>query len=108
MKGKAMPPKLLPPPKQAITLSGYSPAIAICFSASKPMMVWCRATWFRTEPRVYLQRGVVRASSMASEMAVPREPGCMGSRVTMSLPARVDMEGDPSTIAPKARMISDR
>ena len=44
-------------------------AISICFSASSPMTVWCRATWLNTEPRVYLQLGVVCASSMASEMA---------------------------------------
>ena len=61
-----------------------------------------------TEPKVYLQLGVVVASSIASEIAVPNEPGCVGSRVTMSFPARVDMEGDPSTIAPKVRMMSER
>ena len=31
MKGKEIPPKLEPPPKQLMTISGYSPAIAICF-----------------------------------------------------------------------------
>lgn len=33
-----------------------------------------QSTWLNTEPRVYLQLGVVCASSMASEMAVPSEP----------------------------------
>ena len=95
-----MPPKLEPPPKQAMTMSGYSPAKAICFSASRPMTVWCSVTWLRTEPRVYLQLGVVRASSMASEMAVPSEPWWLGWAVRMSLPARVDMEGEAVTCAP--------
>ena len=108
MKGKEIPPKFEPPPKQAITMSGYSPAISICFSASRPITVWCRATWFSTDPRVYLQLGVDIASSMASEMAVPREPWFIGSRVMMSLPARVDIEGEASTVAPKVCMIERR
>ena len=108
MKGKAMPPKFEPPPKQAITVSGYSPAICICFSASSPMMVWCIPTWLSTDPSVYLQLGVVVASSTASEMAVPSEPMCVGSFVMMSFPARVDIEGEPSTVAPKVRMMLDR
>lgn len=48
------------------------------FSASRPITVWCRVTWLNTEPSVYLQLGVVRASSMASEMAVPSEPWWLG------------------------------
>ncbi len=74
MNGNDMPPKFDPPPKQPITTSGYSPAMAICFSASSPMIVWCSVTWLNTEPSVYLQLGVLMASSMASEMAVPNEP----------------------------------
>ncbi len=74
MNGKASPPKLDPPPKHAMMVSGYSPAISICFSASRPMTVWWRVTWLSTEPRVYLQSGVVRASSTASDIAVPSEP----------------------------------
>ena len=105
MKGNAIPPKFEPPPKHAITISGYSPAISICFSASRPMMLWWIATWLSTEPSVYLQLGVVVASSTASEMAVPSEPVWLGSRVRMSLPARVDIEGEPSTTAPKVRMM---
>ena len=82
--------------------------MAICFSASRPMMVWCRATWLSTEPRVYLQLGVVVASSTASLMAVPSEPLWVGFTVRMSLPARVDMEGEPVTAAPKVRMAMER
>ena len=40
------------------------------------------------------------ASSMASEMAVPSEPWLLGSFVSMSLPARVDMDGEGVTCAP--------
>ena len=57
-----------------------------------------------TEPSAYLQLGVVVASSMASDMAVPSEPELFGSRVMMSFPARVDMDGEPVTLAPNVRM----
>ena len=72
------------------------------------MTVWCRVTWLMTEPRVYLQFGVSRASSTASEMAVPKEPWLLGSRVRMSFPARVDMEGEGVTCAPKVCMMLRR
>src|SRR5574344_2551923 len=100
MKGKEMPPKLLPPPKQPITTSGYSPAFSICFSASRPMIDWWRVTWLNTLPSVYLQLGVLTANSIASLMAVPRDPWLLGSLVRMSLPARVDIEGEGVTYAP--------
>ena len=48
--GKASPPKFEPPPTQAITTSGYSPAISICASASCPITVWCSSTWLSTDP----------------------------------------------------------
>ena len=73
-KGKDIPEKLEPPPKQPMTMSGYSPAISICFSASRPITVWCSITWFKTLPNVYLQFGVCRANSIASEIAVPKLP----------------------------------
>lgn len=38
------------------------------------MIVWCSVTWLSTEPSVYLQFGVLIASSIASEIAVPSEP----------------------------------
>ena len=53
-------------------------------------------------------RTVVVASSMASEIAVPSVPGCIGSLVMISFPARVDIDGEPSTVAPKVRMIELR
>ena len=108
MNGREMPQKFEPPPKQPITMSGYSPVRAICFSASRPMTVWCRQTWLSTDPRAYLQFGVLTASSMASEMAQPREPWSLGLRVMMSLPARVDIEGDGVTVAPNACMMLRR
>ena len=103
-----MPLKFEPPPKQAMTMSGYSPARAICFSASRPMMVWWRHTWLSTEPRVYLQFGVETASSMASEMAHPREPWSLGLTVRISLPARVDIDGEGVMAAPYVCMIDRR
>ena len=57
---------------------------------------------------MYLQLGVVVASSTASEIAVPNEPLCVGSLVRMSLPARVDIDGEPSTTAPNVRMMLER
>ena len=39
-KGKAIPEKLDPPPKGAITISGISPAFSICKIASCPIIVW--------------------------------------------------------------------
>ena len=38
-KGNESPAKLLPPPTQPITTSGYSLTFAICFCASRPTMV---------------------------------------------------------------------
>ena len=52
--------------------------------------------------------GFVVANSTASEIAVPNEPGWCGSRVMISFPARVDIDGEPSTVAPKVRMIELR
>ena len=53
MNGNAMPPKFEPPPAQPMTMSGYSPAMSICLSASSPMTVWCRRTCGRNDPRLY-------------------------------------------------------
>ena len=108
MNGNASPLKLEPPPKQAIIVSGYSPAISICFSASSPITVWCRDTWLSTEPKAYLQLGVVIANSMASDIAVPKEPLQWGSFVSMSLPARVDIEGLAVTCAPNVSIMLRR
>ena len=70
-----MPAKLLPPPVQPTITSGSSPAISSCSIASWPMMVWCISTWFSTEPSAYLVSSCVAATSTASEMAMPSEPG---------------------------------
>jgi hypothetical protein len=43
-KGKVRPAKFEPPPVQPTITSGWSPAIAICSSASSPMIVWCSST----------------------------------------------------------------
>ena len=48
--GNVSPPKFEPPPTQAITVSGSSPAIAICASASCPITVWWSSTWLSTDP----------------------------------------------------------
>ena len=58
--------------------SGSSPAISICSSASSPMTVWCRSTWLSTEPSEYFVSSRVAASSTASEIAMPSEPGESG------------------------------
>ena len=50
MNGKINPAKLEPPPTQPTTTSGSSPAMPICAMASWPITVWCRQTWFSTEP----------------------------------------------------------
>src|SRR4030066_946768 len=53
-KGRARPEKLLPPPTQPITISGYSPAISNCLRDSRPTTVWCISTNGRTDPKEYL------------------------------------------------------
>ena len=61
-----------------MTMSGNSPASSICFLASWPMIVWCISTWFSTLPREYLVSSRLAASSIASEIAIPRLPGESG------------------------------
>ena len=78
MNGKVRPAKFEPPPAQPMIMSGCSPAIAICSWASRPMTVWCSSTWLSTEPREYLVSSRVAASSTASLMAMPSEPGESG------------------------------
>ena len=95
--GNAIPEKFEPPPKQAITLSGYSPAISICFSASRPITVWCKLTQLNTLPKTYLQFGVCIASSTASEIAQPKLPWLFGVSVKILRPALVDILGDAIT-----------
>ena len=76
--GKASPAKFEPPPVQPMMTSGSSPAISICSIASWPMTVWWRRTWLRTEPSAYFVSSRVAASSTASLIAIPSEPGLSG------------------------------
>ena len=39
------------------------------------MIVWCSSTWLSTEPRAYLVSSSCAATSTASEIAMPSEPG---------------------------------
>lgn len=44
------------------------------------MTVWCISTWFSTEPSEYFfAPPLVAATSSASEMAMPSDPGLLGS-----------------------------
>ena len=67
----------------AMRMSGSSPASASCSSASRPTTVWWRSTWLSTEPSEYLVSSRVAASSTASLMARPREPGLSGHSASM-------------------------
>jgi len=107
-KGSASPAKLLPPPTQPTTTSGESPAIAICFSASRPITVWCSRTWLSTLPSVYFESLPVTAASTASLMAIPRLPGQFGSAARIWRPALVSWEGLGVTSAPHIRIIERR
>ena len=66
--------------------SGSSPAISICSSASSPITVWCSRTWLSTEPSEYLVSSRVAASSTASEIAMPSEPGESGVAASTARP----------------------
>ncbi len=76
--GKTSPAKFEPPPVQAITTSGSSPAISIWTIASWPTTVWWSRTWLSTEPRAYFVSSRVAASSTASLIAIPSDPGLSG------------------------------
>ena len=76
--GNVSPAKFEPPPVQPMTTSGDSPAIPICSIASWPMTVWCSRTWLSTEPSEYFVSSRVAASSTASLIAIPSEPGLSG------------------------------
>src|SRR5919109_3452312 len=61
------------------------------------------STWLRTEPKLYLvQPPLVAATSTASEMAIPSEPGDSGSFSSTARPEFVLSEGLGVTVAPKA------
>ena len=54
---------------------GVSPILANCSSASSPMIVWCISTWLSTLPSEYRAVGSAAATSTASLIAMPSEPG---------------------------------
>src|SRR5437867_2542074 len=85
-KGKDRPAKLEPPPAQPITMSAASSAFSSCFLASSPITVWCINTWLSTLPSEYFVSSRVAASSTASLMAMPSEPGELGSCSRTFLP----------------------
>src|SRR5881628_41609 len=58
---------------------GRVSACSNCFCTSRPMIVWCIRTWFRTLPSEYFVFFPVTAASIASEIAIPRDPGWSGS-----------------------------
>ena len=59
-------------------MSASSSAFSSCFFASSPMIVWCISTWLSTLPSEYFVSSRVAASSTASLMAMPSEPGEFG------------------------------
>ena len=84
--GKLKPAKFEPPPAQPMRTSGSSPASAICSSVSRPITVWWRRTWLSTEPSEYFVSSRVAASSTASLIAIPSEPGESGSEARTERP----------------------
>ena len=98
--GYVKPAKFDPPPTEPTMKSGVTSASSNCFWASRPMTVWCRSTWFRTEPREYRVFGLVTAVSIASEIATPREPGWLGSWARIFFPMFVRSLGLGITSAP--------
>ena len=89
-------------------MSGVSPANSICWRASRPITVWCSSTWLRTLPRAYLVSSRLAASSTASEMAIPSDPGESGSPARIARPAAVSSEGEATTRAPQVSIIVRR
>ena len=66
------------------------------------MTVWCSSTWLSTEPRAYLVSGSrCAATSTASEMAMPSEPGWSSGNAR---PAVVSRDGERCTVPPKVSM----
>ena len=100
MNGNVMPAKLDPPPAQPMITSGSSPAMAICSIASCPITVWCRSTKSNTDPSEYFVCGWVIASSTASLIAIPSEPGESGVVASRLRPYSVSWLGLGTTEAP--------
>ncbi len=81
------------------------PAFSICSNASSPIIVWCISTWLSTDPSAYLVDSSVRAISTASEIAMPKLPGELGSSARILRPASVRIEGDGNTFPPQVFII---
>src|SRR4030042_4040398 len=108
-KGKERPAKLLPPPAHAVTISTFfSPNFSSCFLASRPIIVWCMSTWFKTLPREYRVSFEVTVSSTASLIASPRLPGESGFCSQAFLPALVSLLGLGTQLAPQVFIIKRR
>ena len=72
------------------------------------MIVWCNNTWFSTLPRAYRVSGSCAAISTASEMAMPRLPGLLGSAARMARPELVNSDGLGCTVAPNTSIMALR
>ena len=72
------------------------------------MTVWWSRTWLSTEPRQYFVSSLLRASSTASEIAIPREPRQSGSFARTALPASVNGLGEGIVRPPNTSIIALR
>ena len=106
--GNERPAKFEPPPAHPMTMSAASSAFSSCFFASCPMIVWCMRTWFSTLPSEYFVSSRVAASSTASLIAMPSEPGEFGSCSSTFLPDWVSVLGLATTCAPQVSIMMRR
>ena len=72
------------------------------------MIVWCSSTWLSTEPSAYLVSSACAATSTASEIAMPSEPGWSGSSSSWARPAAVSGDGERCTVPPNVSIIRRR
>ena len=106
--GNIRPPKLEPPPVQPTSRSGVSPILASWSNASSPMIVWCSSTWFSTLPSAYFVSGSAAATSTASLIAMPSEPGESGCAARIARPAAVRSDGLGWMVPPNVSIIIRR
>jgi len=93
MKGEISPPRFEPPPAQPIMISGLILYLSSAALVSRPIIDWCKSTWFNTLPSTYLYPSLVVAFSTASEIAHPRLPVVPGCFSRILLPTSVSVEG---------------
>src|SRR5690554_3826431 len=93
-KGAIRPPKLDPPPMQPITISGFISYLSQASFVSRPITDWWSRTWSRTLPSTYLQLSDSRATSIASEIAQPKEPPVPGFSSRILRPTFVVSDGE--------------